>query len=216
MKFDVVSLKAYPVRQHGGAYPNQSKPPVALPPDRASFVRLGSGESPENRPLFIVFDFIGDTSYTLLIERGMMRYTDWDEIDSAWFEHYFEWRSEAGSHDRPVQRSGGVPLFYRGRLREDQNDSTYVEYNLLPVKPEMQEVVIGFIEKEFGGKRQPLAQYSTAPTLLVGSVTVNVLLHGDQVGVFMDRGKNPQIIRDIGARFDGVLKRGTYDKLFLP
>ena len=38
-----------------------------------------------------------------------------------------------------------------------------------------------FIEKEFGGKRQPLAQYSTTPTLLVGADTVNVLLHDDQV-----------------------------------
>ena len=214
--FDVASLKAYPVRQPSGAYPNQFKPPIAISPDRTSFVRLGSGESPENLPLFIVFDFVGDTSYTLPIERGLMRYTDWDEIDSAWFDHYFEWRSEAGSHDRLVQRAGAVPLAYKGRLREDQYDSTYVEYNLLPVKPEMQDVVIGFIEKEFGGKRLPLAQYSTTPSLLVGADTVNVLLHEDQVGVFIDRGKDPQVIQDIGTRFDEVLKRGTYDKLFLP
>lgn len=213
---DVTSLKVYPVRQHDGAYPNLFKPPIAISPDRTSFVRLGSGESPENLPLFVVFDFVGDTSYTLPIERSSMRYTDWDEIDTAWFDHYFEWRSGAGGHDRLVARTGVVPLPYKGRLREDQHDSTYVEYNLLPVKPEMQEVVIGFIEKEFGGKRQPLAQYSTTPTLLVGTDTVNVLLHDDQVGVFTDRGKNPQIIREIGARFDRVLKTGIYDKLFLP
>jgi hypothetical protein len=213
---DVDSLKAYPVRQHEGAYPNQFKPPIALSPDRSSFVRLGSGESPENRPLFIVYDFVGDSSYTVAVDRSVMRYNSWEEMDRAWFDHYFEWRSVAGGHDRLAARENVVPLAYQGQLNIDQYDSTYVEYNLLPVKPEMQEVVVGFIEKEFGGKRQPLAQYSTTPTLLVGSDTVNVLLHDDQVGVFMDRGKNPQVIRDIGARFDGVLKTGTYDKLFLP
>jgi hypothetical protein len=213
---DVASFKTYAARQPSGAYPNQFKPPVALAPDRGSFVRLGSGDAPENAPLFIVFDFIGDTAYTLPIERGRMRYTDWDEIDGAWFDHYFEWRSSAGNHDRLVQRAGVVPLPYHGRLQEDQYDSTYVEYNLLPVKPEMQEAVIGFIEKEFGGKRLPPAQYGTTPSLLVGADTVNVLLHDDQVGVFMNRGKNPQVIRDIGRRFDEILESGTYDKLFHP
>lgn len=213
---DVDSLTWFPVKQPDGAFPNEFKPPIALSPDRTSFVRVGSGDSPDNLPLFVVFDFVGDTSYTLPVDRAVMRYNTWEEMDRAWFEHYFEWKARPGSHDRLVQRPDVVPLSYKGQLNIDRYDSTYVEYNLLPVKPEMQEVVVGFIEKEFGGKRQPLEQYSTTPSLLVGEDTVHVLLHEEQVGVFVNRGKNPQIIRDIGARFDGVLKTGEYDKLFLP
>lgn len=189
---DVQTLKAYPVREPDGAYPNQFKTPISFSPDRTSFVRFGSGESPENKPVFIVFDFAGDTSYTLPVDRSVMRYNSWEEMDRTWFDHYFEWKPGAGGHDRLAVRQGVVPLPYKGQLSIDQYDSTYIEYNLLPVKPEMQEIVVSFIAKEFGGKRQPLAQYSTTPSLLVGEDTVSVLLHEGQVGVFMDRGGTPR------------------------
>ncbi len=213
---DVQTLKTYPVREHDGAYPNQFKPPISFSPNRTSFVRFGSGESPENKPVFIVFDFVANTSYTLPVDRSVMRYNSWEEMDQAWFDYYFEWKPVSGGHDRLVVRQGVVPLPYKGQLSIDQHDSTYIEYNLLPVKPEMQEIVVSFIAKEFGGKRQPLAQYSTTPSLLVGVDTVHVLLNDDQVGAFMDRGRNPQIIRDIARRFDTMLATRQYDKVFLP
>lgn len=213
---DVETLTHYPVTHHKGAFPNQFKPPIALSPDRTSFARYGSGDSPDNLPLFVVFDFVGDTSYVLMIDRALMRYNSWEEMDRAWFEHHFEWKQVAGQHDRLVQRENIVPLPYKGDLRVDPNNPSYVEYNLVQVKPEMNDVIIQFIEREFQATRPPPEQYASSVSLVIGPDTVHVLIHEDQVGVFNTRGENPQPVHDIAARFDEELKTGKYDHLFVP
>jgi hypothetical protein len=211
--FDVSTLKSYPVREAYGAYPNQFKPPMAFSPDHTSFVRWGSG--PENAPTLVVYDFVGDTTYTVPIDRKVMRYNGWEEIGAAWFDHYFEWTDQPGGHQKLAARQGVTPLPYVGQLVTDQYDPSYVEYNLLPVMPTMQDTVVRFIEREFQGKNQGLSPGGSTVMLLVGLDTVNVLLHDDQVGVFNNRGSNPEIIKQIGKRFDGALATGQHDGLFL-
>lgn len=211
---DVNTLKSYPVKEAYGAYPNQFKPPISFSPDHSSFVRYGSGS--ENESLFIVFDFLGDSTYLVPLDRRIMRYNTWEEMDQTWFNHYYEWRDVPGGHQRLAAREGVTPLPYKGQLVVDQYDSTYIEYNLLPVKAEMRETVVEFIEREFQGKRQGPDLSGSTIELLVGSDTVNVLLHEDQVGIFVNRGGDPGIIRRIGERLDQALATGRYDQLFLP
>jgi len=213
---DAQTLVVRRFEQYPHAYLNPFKSPIALAPDQKSFVRLASGESPENAPLLVVFDFADSLSYALPVDRRVMRYNDWSEMDATWLDHYFEWRHDPSVADRLVQRENVRPLAYRGRLVVEP-DSSYREYNLLPVKPEMKDTVIAFIERAFNGQRQPPPQYENGTTeLKVGERMVNVLLHDDQVGIFMERGTDSRLVGEIGKGFDAELKDGKYDWMFTP
>jgi hypothetical protein len=211
---DVRSLKAYRFEPPPGAYLNQFKSAIALSPDQTSFVRLASGESPDNLPLLVVFDFVGGSSYTLPIDRRLMRYNDWAEIDAAWLDHYFEWRRTEDEHDHLVQRLDAAPLPYRGRLSVDADG--YREYDLLPVKPEMRDTLVGFLQRELAADRFPPEPYGTSVSVRIGADTVHVMSHEDNVGLWMDRGTDSRLVEDIAKRFDEALGTGRYDDLFAP
>ena len=121
---------------------NQSASPLALSPDQRSIVRLGSENYPGDEPLLIVFDFVGDVSYTLPIDRKAMRFVRSEDLDRAWVEHYFEWKADDSGHDRLARRTDVSPLPYHGTLKTDS--SGYREYRLSPVSPAMVGVLSDF------------------------------------------------------------------------
>jgi hypothetical protein len=217
---DTRTLTRYPIEPLAGPSLNQFKPPIAMSPDERSFVRFGYSEFPENAPLLVVFDFVGGTSYTLPIDRRIMRYIDWEEIDAPWLDHHFEWHPVEGGHDRLAQRANVRPLPYHGRLSVDPHDG-FREYNVLPVKPAMGDTLVAFLEREFAGQRLPPPPYSSSVDLRIGDRVVHVLFHQDNAsepyaGLWEDRGMDGRVVEDIAKRFDGALRTGEFDGLFLP
>jgi hypothetical protein len=177
---------------------------------------MGSGPTPENLPVLVIFDFLAATSYVLPIERSVMRYNDWGEVDRAWVDRHFEWTRKNGGHDVLVRRSSFTPLAYRGHRPVSPYDSTYREYNLMRVVPEMKDTLVAFIEREFRAERVPQGEHSSSVELKIGDKVVNILLHDDQVGLWMDRGQDSSLVYEIGDRFDAVLAAGAHDRMFLP
>jgi hypothetical protein len=213
---DTRDLTVHRIAPHDGAFENQFKPPMALSPDQTSFVRWGSGDAPENQPLLIVFDFVAATSYVLPVDRSVMRYNDWEEIDRAWLDHYFEWRKGANGHDQLVARSGVTSLPYRGQMSGGPGDS-YREYRLMPVTPEMKDTLAAFIEREMGGVRQPPApQFGESVIVFqLGAHTVFVSDHEDHASVYSDHESDSgRAVEAIAKRFDEALKTRKYDHLF--
>jgi hypothetical protein len=199
---------------HGSV--NQFKAPITMSPDKRSFVRMGSGDFPDNLPVFIVFDFLAASSYVLPIERSLMRYNDWVEVDRAWLDRHFEWTKNLDGHDVLVRRASFAPLPYRGYRPASPHDSTYREYKLMRVVPEMKDSLIAFIEREFKAARAPQEGYSSSVELRIGDKVVHILLHDDEVGLWMERGQDSSLVYEIGDRFDAMLATGKHDDMFLP
>ncbi|MEO8200133.1 MAG: hypothetical protein ABI679_06410 [Gemmatimonadota bacterium] len=212
---DVEKMELYRFAYHPNASLNQFKPPITMSPDKRSFVRFGYGESPANVPVLIVFVFADSTSYTVPIERGVARFNQWEDIDLAWLDHYYEWQSDSTGHARLLPRANVTPLPYQGRLTVESDG--YREYNVLPVKPEMKDSLVAFLIREYKAERQPPPQYDGgAVELRIGEQVVNVMITNDtHAGIWMDRGSDSKLVEEIGKRFDEELKGGTYDHLFL-
>lgn len=211
---DVATLSAYPVKPHPGVSLNQFKPVIALSPDQRSFVRLGSGPGDSNPPVLVAFNFVDGSSDALPIDRRVMRYNDWVELDAPWLDYHFEWRRDAGA-DRLVPRAGVKPLAYRGRRWVDEYDSTFRQYNLMRVNPAMLDTLARFLERELQGRRQAPAPGGSL-SFRIGEQNVNLLLHDDEVGLWVDRGGDSRLVDSIADRFDQVLATGVHDGLFLP
>ena len=221
---DTRTLTRYAVTPPRGASPNQFKRPIAMSPDSGSFVRWGSTHPPENAPRLLVYDFTRDLIYLLPVDRAVMRYNEWEEIDAAWVDHHFEWRREPDGRDRLVRRARFAPLPYRGVRRHDGADG-YREYDLIRVRPEMYERLTTFLVAELGATRLPRGREMPAvPTVddyvsdefRIGDRVVHTSFHEDQVGVWMDRGTDSALVDEIARRFDAALRTGAHDALFLP
>ncbi|MCA9728158.1 MAG: hypothetical protein KC729_10775, partial [Candidatus Eisenbacteria bacterium] len=74
-----------------GVHLNGFKPPLALSPSRHSFVRYGSDD--ENRPVLCVMHIPSGSAYVVPIDRRIMRYNSWEELDATWVDHYWEWKN---------------------------------------------------------------------------------------------------------------------------
>ena len=212
---DTQTLKSYTFAYHPDAGHNQFKPPMEMSPDRRSFVRWGSTDSPENHPALIVYDFMTPSSYFLRLDRKIHRFHGWEEVDLAWLHHYFEWRKGADGQDRLVERANVTPLPYHGNLSE--TGEKYREYRIQPVTGEMEDALAGFIEREMGGVRQPAAaQYGDDVIVFrMGDHTVFVSDHEDHASVYSDHESNSgQAVIAIAKRFDEELKTRKYDHLF--
>lgn len=213
---DTQTLTWYTFAYNPEANHNQFKPPMELSPDRRSFVRWGSTDSPENHPALIIYDFRTPSSYFLRLDRTLHRYHSWEEIDLAWLHHYFEWQKGEQGFDRLVPRPGVAPLPYHGSLSASEGDS-YREYRLLPVTGEMKDTLAAFIEREMGGVRQPPAPQFTSDVVVlkVGQHTVFVSDHEDHASVYSGRADGSgSAVEAIAKRFDEELKTGKYDDLF--
>ena len=210
--FDVEMLEAHRFGYEPGASNAQFKTPIAMSPDETSFVRFGFDR--ENEPVLIVYDFVDAKSYAVSIDQGVQRFSDMEEIDAEWLEYYFEWIRVEGKHDWFVGREGVTPRPWRGRLTVDPHDG-YREYRVQPVREEMNQVVVDFLQSRMGAELLPRAQYSTSDSLKVGDRVVNVMFWDDHVGIWMDRGTDSSFVEEIGKGLDQALATGEYDEYFL-
>ena len=97
---DVQTLTAYrfdtyPLQDGADAALNQSKLPLGLSPDQHSLVRVGESDVRDwgtqdyrgTVARLIVFDFVDGSSYTLAVDRSLMRYPAVETLDGAWLDH---------------------------------------------------------------------------------------------------------------------------------
>ena len=214
---DTRTLDTTAFSQAGHFSPNQFKPPIGMAPDEGSFVRYGSimDMNGVNWDHLAVFEIGVGTTYTLPIDRWRMRYNDWTEIDPAWLDHHFEWEAGEDGRLRLHEREDFKPLPRSGTLKVSPYDGSR-EYELKPVKPEMLDRLKAYLVESHGAKLQPREPNSSADVFLVGQDKVNVYMHKDELGLWMDRGTDDSIVEELAAGFDEVLATGELDDLFVP
>ncbi|MBX3015108.1 MAG: hypothetical protein KF832_26555 [Caldilineaceae bacterium] len=228
---DVQTLTAYPFETyplHDGADAslNQFKLPLGLSPDQQSLVRLGSREIRDAETgdfrgwaaVLMVYNFVDGTSYTLPIDRARMRYAAVELIDAAWLDHHFTWQPTAGAPDRLVQRPNFSRLPYTGRLTGTADSR---EYRIVPVKAELLDQMVSFLEENFAATQLEVSRYDTSTYIdfQIGEEKITVSYADDsysepQLSLWAAEGSD-QLIATIGQRFDEVLRTGVYDEFFL-
>ena len=208
---DTANLKNYPLQAPENFSINNFKPSITMSPEQRSFVRYGSSDHESNYPMLGVFEIESGSSYTLPIHKSRMRYNEWVEIDVAWLDHHFEWKKGKDGHFRLLERMEFKPLPYTGNLT---NYHGHREYKLKPIKPEMRDRFIAFLENEYGAKIQPRVPNSSSDDFLIGQKNINVYLHENSLGIWMDRGTDNQFVEEIAKKFDEVLATRKLDDLF--
>jgi hypothetical protein len=224
---DTRTLHSYQFRRHEGAHPSRFGLPNALSPDRRSFARVAVDSA--YAPLLLVNRFAAGESYVLPIDRRVMRYNDFEDIDRRWVEHHFQWRSVDGGPERLVLREGVAPLPYRVR-RFPGNKGNNPWFMVLPAKREMKDTLISFLRREMDAVLldsvpvAPDASGWTPPTSLrIGEERVDVAFLAEdspggspRVVVTATLGRPSRITVGIADRFDAELRTGRHDALFIP
>lgn len=222
----------YPLGDGSAASLNQSKLPLGLSPDQHSFVRVGSQDVRDEGTgdflgyvaRLIVYDFVDNRSYTLPVDRRTMRYGDVSMIDNAWLLHHFAWQATAGAPDRLVQRADFTPLPYQGYLSGLPDEP---QYNLVPVKAELLDKLVGFLEQKLQAQQGATQRYDTSTyvDLQIGEQSITAGYSNDgysepKLSVWQGSSseqtmRDDKLIEAIGRSFDQVLRTGVYDMLFL-
>lgn len=227
---DTQTLTKYVFPRPEGARPNPFKPTLTISPDHYSLVRYGYREG-DDAEVLIVMDFVDGTSEIVPIDAKLTRHQprNWEELDEAWANHYFEWIHLPGAHDRLAARRDVVPMSYRGELLLAQNSGgTFV---LKLAKPGLLEPVAKLIESEFQGIRSPYPEkYSASYYGVVAGVTMTIngriiyvcadtrRADGDKdyerIAVWTMDSHDTNLLKQIGERINVMLETRAYDNQF--
>jgi len=211
---DVETFTARALTRPDGAWVAPFRPPITPSPGGTSFLRLASGSGPDTEPVLACFDLQSGAADLVRIDPQAMRYRDLDDIDASWVAYHFEWVRDASGHEHPTPRPDVSPRPWRGRLLIDRHSGRRT-YEVLPANEEMAEVLVDFIEKEFGGTRLPRRHdYGWSTDVRLADTILAVSASDRRARVWLDKGTSSRIVAEIGARFDDMLASGTFDALF--
>jgi hypothetical protein len=208
---DTKSFQHFPAPNPPGweFHPNFVVPPLGASPDRQSYARFAMRDS---APTMAVYNFITGETYDFVLDRRRFRYTVPEELDRAWFQHHFVWRSAPGQPDRLMARPDFVPLAYRGY--RSFHYPNHREYRLLDVAPEMRPVLRSFVMRKFAA--EAVAGDETILEWNKRQIHVTARHEGDDryVSVWIADGQDDSVLIQIADGFDQVLATGEYDRLF--
>ncbi len=197
-----------------------------LSPGRTQYVVPSSQYDHSNGSVrvdaLVMVDIPSGEAYALKIDKRHMRFTDLDDIHLAWIDHYFEWSRDSTGRERLKARKGAKPMPWRGRYVDF---TSFVEYRVQPVRPEMDAEFKRFIVERLGAHA-----VSDAPSPSTGRDTFQfpgcdgvlaISTHDDHVGIYEPMAKAPpwyrcqDQLRRVGAAFDAELATGRLDRLFI-
>ena len=221
---DTQNFRVYPlarVRTAEDPSPNEWMPVIAMSPDQLSFVRYGSVQRIvdnriQNEDVMIVNELTTERWYMVPIRRSIERYNNYiDDVNAAWLNYYFTWRTEPGKPARMIARTDVKPRAYIGHRPYKPSDPSYPVYRLTSVSTTMRGVFLEYLERVEGGKRRPDSPGGSTSVTIAGA-TVYLTPQYDWLDLWIEGDKKTSLIYDIGDRFDALLATGAYDKFFLP
>ena len=177
----------------------------------------------QQKDALVVVDIPGRTAYALPLDRQRMRYSDHDDIHTAWIAHYFEWTRDGQGRERLRSRSGASPMPWQGRFI---NFDDRLEYRVQPVLPAMDRELKRFVVERLNARVVPdwvdPSKTSGDTFSMAGCDHVVAISHHDEhISVYVPTPKSPpwircqDSVRRIGEAFNAELARGKLDALFL-
>jgi hypothetical protein len=215
--FDNVALDTRTLAVHRFTVPEPERlvakvPPLDLSPDERSFVRLRFATAESDAHALSVTDMISGTSHVLPTGLVPVLGEEYEQLDPTWLHHYFTWTHRDGQPDRLEPRPNVQPMAHRGVLQEETG---YREYRVYGATAALRTAMVDFLVTEFKGVRATTDSAAFSHEVRVGERVVHVSFGNDgQVGVWMDRDTDTQLVAQIAARFDAALATRKYDALF--
>jgi hypothetical protein len=191
-----------------------SVPPLAVSPDERSFARFAYAEHSDKNPALLVIDVVDNRHYVVPIDRPRMRYPRLEALNPAWVMHHFAWTRGASGVDSLVERTGFVPLPYKGELTLSKD---YSAYHLEPAREALREAIIEYLVTEMKGERVAVDSFAYERPVKINGQNVNVAYASTPgyVTVSLDRGATDMsLLQMLAQRLDAVLATGKYDALF--
>jgi hypothetical protein len=188
------------------------KPPLSLSPDERRYVRIADGDS---LPVLTEITISTGATRNVPLRFASSPTGNYNDVDGAWFDHYFAWERDADGELRVTARPNADVMPHRGTLVEKTSSR---EYRLNDAKAELSEALIGFLETTMGGKRGKVEagdgyRYTD---VAIGADTVTVSFSDGAISVFVGAGANTLIIANIARKFDAALATRRYDRSFTP
>ena len=210
---DMQTLTAYPLKRPEQTSINDQVPVIAMAPDKASFVRLCSDHQRRGADCLVVFELTTGAAAIVPIRRRVERFNTWGDINLAWFNHYYQWQSQAGLPDRLIARANAKPLPYHGDHRVSSMGTNNHEYQLIGVGVSMRDALLTYLVKTEGGTRQPDSPGGAA-TVTISGKAVRLTPQENVLTLWTEASADSALVTQIGQRFDAVLATGVHDALF--
>lgn len=195
--------------------PINGLPPIGLSPDEQSYVWFAQvGE--EQSPVLAVTNWHEQATYTVPIDRGRMRYAEYDRLDPAWVAHHFEWTRAPDGTLRLVARAHFTPLPYRGD-REIDSKGEMSSYYLKPGGTALRDAMVDAMVNELGATREPdeLNGYHKVVRFEGQLIKAAYVEGGGFVSIGMDYGTvDSALMKRLADRLDALIATGRYDEYF--
>ena len=213
-----------PVDNYSYPQPNGA---LAFSPDRKKIVFNGAFQSwnteqsnlPDSEHALIVYDFENDKGYKVLYDDTDTRMTNFEDINLAWFNTYFEWNTTGDTLS--LKKWDKLP-YWTGRYRQRDN-----YYYLYPVKAGMLPVFKDFVLKQMEwGVSNILSDTTTeysGRTIELGTADtkLDIVFKEDEQQISFSRGlyenDRPEykaLVEKIARAFDEELLSGKHQEHF--
>lgn len=224
----VPTLKQYPLNVNNEAIDNYSyaKEALAFSPDRqtivfpADFQTWNSPDKPKYKKALIAYTYQDNQGYVIPFGKTETRLYSDEEINQEWFKTYFEWQEKEGKMVLVKKKLDRLP-FWTGRTSFDD-----YAYNLYPVKPELQQILLDFTMSKMGWTKADISETTeheyTGKVINIGRGDILLSLRYNEQSLSIsknlykgDENKCKEKRREIADAFDQLLREGKYQEYFL-
>ncbi|GEM_PF-5044318 len=158
---------------------------------------------------FELVDLKTDSAYLVPFEVNQTRLTTLGDITPAWMNHYFQWGGEKLS-----LKKNQKPLPWVGSLNAARSGN--FNYNLQPITPEMQSVLMKFLVENFAAVLDGSKQMShvTGLTIQGKSFKLNYYNRSKTLVLVPEFGSPNALALQIAEQFNRELALGNHQALF--
>jgi putative flippase GtrA len=208
--FDTRTLRVHRVPLVRAHTDLDKKAPLSLSPDERRYVRIANGDS---LPVLTEITISTGATRSVPLRFASSPTGNYNDVDGAWFDHYFAWEPDADGELRVTARPNADVMPRRGTLLEKQGSR---EYRLEHAKAELGEALIAFLESAMSGVRGKVEagdEYRYTE-VSIGTDTVTVSFSDEIISVWANTGANTLVVANIARKFDAALATRRYDKYF--
>ncbi len=183
--------------------------PFSLSPDERRYARLGRSSSPLTvEEVTIASSEVREVSAGFAVSPTGLR----EDIDRAWFDHYFTWQPGSGGEHRLVPRPNTLSMPHRGTLTEQPG---YREYRINRASESLRDAVIAELVGALHATVMPTAEDAYAREITLDGQTFNVGFTDGTIAIWMERNGNTLPVVRIARHLDSVLATRRFDRHFV-
>jgi hypothetical protein len=180
--------------------------PFSLSPDERRYARLGRSSSPLTvEEVTIASGEVREVSAGFAVSPTGRR----EDIDRAWFDHYFTWQPGSGGEHRLVPRPNTLSMPHRGTPTEELGTASIASTGRRSLRT--RDRLAGALH----ATEVPTAEGAYAREITLEGQTFNVGFTDGTIAIWMERNGNTLPVVRIARHLDSVLATRRLDRHFV-